>query len=337
MQSHRFFLSILLTCSLLGAAVASESPPLVDNTKVVPLTRFLEDHPLSEHAPMVRSALLQWEDQSKDAIDVICPGIFSPLPDKSFKYSNELFAQFIFGSAAYQIANPTEKGKLMPAQLAGMQSMLKAYRTILAQDPGARLPRFDELSKDEEQGSLPRVLEPLVIANCKPAPSADAPAGGLPPWRFQMTPQEVASFPGYGPYDAFRNGDLETYSGLFNGQKENVQFFFKDGKLARIGIYLYEGQDAKAAADTWGKTYAALKANFGEMELPDIQVDPAGGKLAPEVIGAAAGAIVMAGGKAHMAPLKQPADKFVFASFRSANVQGQVFYYVTVFYDPPHA
>jgi hypothetical protein len=165
---------------------------------------------------------------------------------------------------------------------------------------------------------------------------ADSPTGGLPPWHFQMTPEQVASFADYGPYNTFSNGDLETYAGVFNGHKENIQFFFKDGKLARIGVYLYEGQDVKAAAATWAQTYTTLKANFGEIELPGIQVKTADAQLSPDVIGAAAGALVTAVGKAQMAPLKQPADKFIFASFRSARVQGQVFYYVIVFYDPPH-
>lgn len=168
MQSRPLLTSLLVMCVLIGVASASDNPPPVDNAKVVPLTRFLEDQPLNENAPMVRSALLQWEDKSKDVVDVVCPGIFSPLPDKSIKYSSVLLAQFIFGSAAHQIANPTDKGKLMPAQLAGMQSMLKAYRSILAQDPSTRVPRLDELSKDEDQGKLQQVLEPLVAANCKP-------------------------------------------------------------------------------------------------------------------------------------------------------------------------
>jgi hypothetical protein len=159
---------------------------------------------------------------------------------------------------------------------------------------------------------------------------------GLPPWHFQMTPQQVTSFTAYGPYDSFSNGDLETYAGSFYGHKENVQFFFKDGKLARIGVYLYEGQDVKAAATMWSNAYSLLKAKFGEMELPGIQIEPAGGGIQPEAVGAAAGTVVMTGGAARMAPLKQPLDKFVFASFRSAEVQGRTFYYVTVFYDPPH-
>ncbi|HTV85422.1 MAG TPA: hypothetical protein VME63_08450 [Dyella sp.] len=167
MRHHSFFGVFVLMCSLAGGAWASDNPVLVDNAKVVPLTRFLEQQPLDENAPLIRSALISWEDKSKDVVDVVCPGVFSPLPDDTIKYNGELLTQFIFGSAAYQIANPSEKGKLMPAQLAGMRSMLKAYRAILAKDPSARIPRFDELSKDDEQGSLPQVLQPLVAANCK--------------------------------------------------------------------------------------------------------------------------------------------------------------------------
>ncbi len=167
-----------------------------------------------------------------------------------------------------------------------------------------------------------------------PTPAAET--DGLAPWHFHMTPQEVMAFADYGPYRSFSNGDLETFTGLFDGKKENVQFFFKDGKLARIGIYLYEGQDVRAAADTWARTYVTLKARFGEIELPDIQVDPAGASMDPSIMAAAAGAKVEAKGKSQMAPVRQPADKFVFASFRRAQVRGQVFYYVTVNYDPPH-
>jgi hypothetical protein len=176
----------------------------------------------------------------------------------------------------------------------------------------------------------------LAISFVTTAVLADASMGGLPPWHFQMTPQEVASFTDYGPYDAFRNGDLETYSGLFDGHKENVQFFFRDGKLVRIGIYLYEGQDVKAAANMWGHAYAELKTQFGDLNVHGIQVDSPGTATSPDVIATAAGAAVDAGGKVQMAPRVQPLDKFVFASISSLNVQGHVFYYVRVFYDQPH-
>ena len=150
-----------------------------------------------------------------------------------------------------------------------------------------------------------------------------------------MTPQEVIAFQDYGPYKSFSNGDLETYAGEFNGHKENVQFFFKEGRLARIGIYLYEGQDIKAAAANWGRAYASLKSMYGRIELPDIHVSGSSAELAPDAVATAGGANVEVTGKSQMAPVKQPLDEFVFASFRRQNVQDHVFYYVIVYYDPP--
>lgn len=75
------------------------------------------------------------------------------------------FSSF-FGSAAYQIANPSDKGKVVPGQLAGMRSMLKAYGAFLAADPAARIPRLDELSQMNAAGTLPEYLEPIVIKEC---------------------------------------------------------------------------------------------------------------------------------------------------------------------------
>ena len=66
----------------------------------------------------------------------------------------------------------------------------------------------------------------LCAANAaSPTPAAET--DGLAPWHFHMTPQEVMAFADYGPYRSFSNGDLETFTGLFDGKKENVQFFFK--------------------------------------------------------------------------------------------------------------
>jgi hypothetical protein len=160
------FLLIVIAASEPALAAQDDSP--VNNSNVPALTRFLEDQPLNENARAVRAALLDWEDKSKDVVDVVCPGVFKPIPDKSIKFSGELLAQFIFGSAAYQLENPAEKGKLMPSQLAGMKSMLKAYRSFLAKDSKARIPRLDELSQNEADDKLSQVLEPLVTANCRP-------------------------------------------------------------------------------------------------------------------------------------------------------------------------
>jgi hypothetical protein len=166
MRINARVLTIVLALVGMAAVQASEPEFVVTNARVIPLTRFLEDHPLDKSAPLTRKLLLDWEDKSTDVVDVVCPGVLSPVPG-NVSYGPELTAQFVFGSAAYQLANPAEKGKLMPQQLAGMRSMLKAYGSIVAVQPDARIPRLDELARQEAAGNLSQVLEPLVALECK--------------------------------------------------------------------------------------------------------------------------------------------------------------------------
>lgn len=156
---------------------------------------------------------------------------------------------------------------------------------------------------------------------------------GLPPWHFQMTPEQVTSFTQYGPYKSFRNGDLETYAGIFDGHPENVQFFFNAGRLRRIGIYLYEGTDIKQAAVTWQRAYQSISRQYGKVQLPYLR-SQSSDPPPPEAIGVAAGAEVMTQGKVQMEPVKQPSDKVVFATFFRKDVMGQAYYFVTIYYDP---
>jgi hypothetical protein len=150
-----------------NSAFAAGSDPQVSTAQIVGLTKFLEEQPRDEHAPAIRALMLDWEDKTKDVVDYVCPGVLAPVPDKGVPNGPELAAQFIFGSAAFQIANPSQKGALQPSQLAGMRSMLKVYRVFLASDPKARLPRFDELVAKEADGSLPAYLKPVVATECK--------------------------------------------------------------------------------------------------------------------------------------------------------------------------
>ncbi|MFK2877428.1 hypothetical protein [Rhodanobacter hydrolyticus] len=153
--------------SSMPALAAGKNDLKVSTSQVVGLTKFLEEHPRNEQAPAVRALMLDWEDKTKDVVDYVCPGVLAPVPNDGVPNGPELLAQFILSSAAFQIANPSQKGALQPSQLAGMRSMLKVYQAFLASDPKARIPRFDELLAKEADGSLPAYLEPVVAAECK--------------------------------------------------------------------------------------------------------------------------------------------------------------------------
>lgn len=158
-------LATALASTLLVAPLAHCEKLRVKTDQVVDLTRFLEEKPLDESAPAIRSLLIDWE-KTKDVVDYVCPGVLTPILATDVPNSAELLVQFIFGSAAHQIGNPSDKGKVVPGQLAGMRSMLKAYGAFLVADPAARIPRLDELTQMSAAGTLPEYLEPIVVKEC---------------------------------------------------------------------------------------------------------------------------------------------------------------------------
>ena len=163
-SSQMLALTLLLP---LGSLAKDDNALKVDRSQVVGLTALLEAQPRHPEATSIRALLLEWEDSTKDAVDYVCPDVLTPVPANGVPNGPELLAQFIFGSAAFQVANPSQKGALQPSQLAGMRSMLKTYRALLATDPGARIPRFDALAAMDAAGTLPVYLEPIVTLGCK--------------------------------------------------------------------------------------------------------------------------------------------------------------------------
>ncbi|MFC5742068.1 hypothetical protein [Dyella tabacisoli] len=159
-------LSSALLFAVLTAPAFAESPVNAEHAKVIQYTAFLESHPFDDRAPAMRAWLIDWEDKSEDVV-LVCAGVLAPVPSDEVAYSDELVGQFIFGNAAYQVANPAEKGKLIPSQVAGMRSLLKAYRAMVESKPDARNSRLEELSKQEALGTLEPFLTPVILASCK--------------------------------------------------------------------------------------------------------------------------------------------------------------------------
>lgn len=149
-----------------GTASAQDSPASKDEATqiVVRFTRALEVDPLGETAPRVRSNLVQWLQDTKDYTVVVCD-ILGPIPAQKPPHSAELLAQQMFGNVAYQIEHPGEKDRNR-LQVAGVESVLKAYSAILAEDAQARIPYLDGLLAERKKGTLARHMEPIIAKGC---------------------------------------------------------------------------------------------------------------------------------------------------------------------------
>ena len=155
------------------------------------------------------------------------------------------------------------------------------------------------------------------------------------PWNFDMSPDQVAAVKAYAPYRNFKNGDIETLTGPYDGHTENIQFFFTDNRLRRIGVYMYEGHDIREAGQKWLEAHDSLLRRYGSIETPSNHAPSLADETSRQSFADAARAIVADKGKTQMAPIKQPADARVFASFQRNEIDGERLYLVTVYFDRP--
>src|ERR1700730_8057101 len=142
-------------------------------------------------------------------------------------------------------------------------------------------------------------------------------AAGLPPWQFGMTKEQVASFKQLGPYKSFSNGDLETYNGIFRGEKYNVQFYFQHNRLVKITVLFGEGDNRDQAIATFKTVYRLLERQYGKVVIPEEHL-AAGSKpnLDASAIAATANADLFR--FTHINPLNQPKDMHVWGTITSA-------------------
>ncbi|HEX4638257.1 MAG TPA: hypothetical protein VH170_02100 [Chthoniobacterales bacterium] len=158
-------------------------------------------------------------------------------------------------------------------------------------------------------------------------------AAGLPPWQFGMTKEQVASFKQFGPYKSFSNGDLETFNGVYLGQKRNVQFYFQNNRLVKIMAGLGESSDRDKAIATFKTAYRLLEKNYGKVVIPE-EHRAAGSK--PSLDGSAIAAVMNASlfGYTHINPVNQPRDMHVWGSVASTMIGNKRWYYVWIMFSP---
>ena len=83
--------------------------------------------------------------------------------DKKNKYGSELIGQYTIGMAAFKLENPGKKDHENAAQLAGVESMLRAYEQMVKEKSKAKFAGMDELLTKRDNGELKKMID---AANC---------------------------------------------------------------------------------------------------------------------------------------------------------------------------
>lgn len=162
-------LIVLVAGVFLSGLVCAQALPApgepMSSAKAVQLIRALEQAPLAKEAKAIRSDLIDWAEETKDVTILVCD-VLGPIPGSKVPYGPELLVQSMFGNAAFQLEHTESRGDELKAQLAGIESMLRAYREILKSDPSAGIPAYDAWLKDSEAGVLAEHLTPSIREKC---------------------------------------------------------------------------------------------------------------------------------------------------------------------------
>jgi hypothetical protein len=194
------------------------------------------------------------------------------------------------------------------------------------------------------------VLIAALIAGETVCLAADEPLSGYGPWRFGMTPDQVAEAKELGPYSPVQaTGGLETANGRFLGERTNVSFIFGAHGLRRIQIWAYEGRDLGAAVKAFHSVYKYLGERFGALQQDGApcpagldleafqQRIPASFRDTSHVVTMdqlrAQGSMSAQMEKVQLVPQRSPAGAGVLASFIHSPQLGS--FWVFLYYDAP--
>jgi hypothetical protein len=125
-----------------------------ERARAVKVAHELEDDPLGKDAKADREWAIQWIIDIPDITVDGCLEFFGKLPDPPNAFAKDVMQQMIISRAAFMIEHPDKAKDDQAVATAGMLGSLKAYQSILKQNPDARWPYIDKLVQMRDEGKL---------------------------------------------------------------------------------------------------------------------------------------------------------------------------------------
>ncbi|HEY0427289.1 MAG TPA: hypothetical protein VGC76_05745 [Pyrinomonadaceae bacterium] len=152
-------LSTLLIVGLTAQFAFAQSQKEKDKAAFISNTRLLEKKPFDPNADAARKWGFQYITDTDDVSVVLCSGTMKLIPEKKNKFKGELLMQFTFGMAVFKLENPDKKDDENAAQLAGLESMLRAYEAMIAANEKAKNAELDDLLVKRGSDGLKTLVE----------------------------------------------------------------------------------------------------------------------------------------------------------------------------------
>jgi len=153
------FATLLLGLSLVHIARAQQPHQRGPSTaeeraRAVKVAHELEDDPLGKDAKDNRTWVIQWIVDIPDITVTVCDDYFGTISKSNRGHTREIVGQMAISSAAFMIEHPDKAKDEQAVATAGLLGSLKAYQSILKQEPDSRWPYVDKIIMMRDQGKL---------------------------------------------------------------------------------------------------------------------------------------------------------------------------------------
>ena len=141
-------------CGLAGAQEKRGPSTPEERARFVAVAHKAEANPLDPSLkPDLRWAL-NWLVAVPDIDVSLCSAPLGGLIGSHYKYEAEMFGEYALAMGAFVIEHPEKAKDSAAINLAGVESVLKAYQAILKQNPQATSAALDDLVKKQGKGKL---------------------------------------------------------------------------------------------------------------------------------------------------------------------------------------
>jgi len=160
MKKLTILFALLICVGLTAQTGYGQNSNQDDKETLIKAARFLEAKPFDKDAKRIRGWAISYVIQTKDVSVIVCGGDLTKAAlEKKNKYGSEFVGQYTIGMAAFKLENPDKKDDENAAQLAGIESMIRAYETMLKEKSNAKFAGMDELVSKRDRGELKAIVD----------------------------------------------------------------------------------------------------------------------------------------------------------------------------------
>jgi hypothetical protein len=149
----------LLIVALTAQITFAQSQKEKDKAAFISNARLLEKKPFDPNAATAREWGFKWLVETDQVTVKLCSETMKLVPEKKNKFKSELLMQFTFGTAVFKLENPDKKDDEIAATVAGLESVLRTYEAMIAENEKAKNAELDALLVKRGSGELKAVVE----------------------------------------------------------------------------------------------------------------------------------------------------------------------------------